>query len=292
MTDEHDPTTAAATDTAARLFDLSGARAVVTGAASGLGLAIAEVLGANGARLACCDRDEAGLEKAAAHLAARGATVTTRVLDVRDPAAVEAAVASIADELGGIDVAFANAGLAKGASMRQAAGAIDALALEDWREVLAVDLDGAFYTIRSVAAVMKRQRSGSIVATASTAGLRGEPMVSYAYVAAKAALVNLVRQAAIELGPYNVRCNAIAPGPIHTNIGGGGPKPADYETDWTSTLPLGRFGQPGDLKGTALLLASAASSFVTGAIWTLDGGATALNQGRMGDVGPGSREAG
>ena len=122
--------------------------------------------------------------------------------------------------------------------------------------------------------------------TASTAGIRPEPMVSYSYIAAKAALVNVVRQASIELAPYGVRVNALAPGPFRTNIGARRPRAADHDQRWIESVPLGRRAQPDEIKGTALLLASPAGSFVTGAIWTIDGGASALTQGRMSDVAP------
>jgi len=142
-----------------------------------------------------------------------------------------------------------------------------------------VDLNGVFNTLRAVSPVLKAQGSGSIVVTASTAGLRPEPLVGYAYVAAKAAVVNLVKQAAIELVQYGVRVNAIAPGSFATNIGAGKVQSKHYGEVWMRALPMGRVGQPDEIKGICLLLASPASSFVTGSVWTIDGGATALTQG-------------
>lgn len=273
-------------DLAAALFDVTGLRVVVTGAASGIGLGIAEVCSANGATVVLADRDADGLEAARTRLAEAGCAVRAEVLDVADPAAVDTFFAEVDRELGGVDVTFANAGVARGASLRDPAGAIDALGLDDWRATLDVNLTGAFSTMRASARIMKRQRSGSIVATTSTAGLRSEPKVSYAYVAAKAALTNVVRQAAVELAAYGVRVNAIAPGPVETNIGSGRVRPPDHLEGWLSTIPLGRMGKVDELKGVALLLASPAGSYVTGSIWTVDGGATALSQGRVQDVTP------
>jgi NAD(P)-dependent dehydrogenase (short-subunit alcohol dehydrogenase family) len=123
---------------------------------------------------------------------------------------------------------------------------------------------------------MRRQGAGRIIVTASTAGLRNDPLVSNSYVAAKAAIVNLTRQAALSLAPFGVHVNAIAPGPFHTNLGSDGAvvrSRAATEAKWSKTIPLGRMGQPEEIKGLALLLASPASSFITGAVFPIDGGA-------------------
>jgi len=139
-----------------------------------------------------------------------------------------------------------------------------------WRRVLAVNLDGVLHTMRAAAAVMKPQRSGRIVVTASTAGLRADPMVCYGYAASKAAVINVAKQAALELAPHGVHVNVIAPGPIKTRIGGG--VTSESEKAWAALVPLGRMGETEELKGLALLLASRASSFMTGAVITIDGG--------------------
>src|SRR5437867_12846864 len=127
--------------------------------------------------------------------------------------------------------------------------------------------------MRAAAAVMKPQRSGRIVVTASTAGLRTDPMVGYSYAVTKAAVISAVREAALELAPHGVHVNAIAPGPIRTRIGGGVLPSKEIEQLWAATVPLGRMGEPDEIKGVALLLASPASSFVTGAVIPVDGGA-------------------
>jgi NAD(P)-dependent dehydrogenase (short-subunit alcohol dehydrogenase family) len=232
------------------------------------------------------DWDAEGLEEARERLAQAGCDVRSEVVDIADPDAVDALFARVDEALGGVDVTFANAGVNRGANLRDPAGALDAFGLEDWETVLSINLTGAFSTIRASARIMKRQRAGSIVVTASTASLRAEPKVGYAYVASKAALVNLVRQASIELAAYSVRINAIAPGPVETNIAKGRALPPDYLEGWLATIPLGRRAKVDELKGIALLLASPASSYVTGSVWTVDGGASALTQGRMQDVAP------
>lgn len=273
-------------DLAGALFDVKGLRTVVTGAASGIGLGMAEVCAANGASVVLADRDAEGLERARERLADGGCDVRAVAVDVADPESVDALFAKVDEQLGGVDVTFANAGVNRGANLREPEGAIDAFSLEDWETVLAINLTGAFSTIRASARIMKRQHAGSIVVTTSTASQRPEPKVGYAYVASKAALANLVRQAAIELAVYGVRINAIAPGPVETNIANGRVLPPDYLEGWLATIPLGRRAKVDELKGVALLLASPASSYVTGSVWTIDGGASALNQGRMQDVAP------
>jgi NAD(P)-dependent dehydrogenase (short-subunit alcohol dehydrogenase family) len=123
---------------------------------------------------------------------------------------------------------------------------------------------------------MKPRKSGSIVVTTSIAGIKAEHLVGYGYLAAKAALNNIVRQAALELARHNVRVNAIAPGPFLTNIGGGRlHREPDVVKKFTDMVPLGRLGNTDEIKGLALLLASPAGSFITGAVIPIDGGATA-----------------
>jgi len=138
--------------------------------------------------------------------------------------------------------------------------------------VLAVNLGGVFATVQAAAGVMSPRRRGSIIAVVSVAGLKAEPMVGYAYAASKAAVVNLVRQAAAELAPLGVRVNGIAPGPIRTNIGGGRIRDPQAEAGFRAAVPMGRIGDPEEIKGLALLLASDASSFITGVTIPLDGG--------------------
>jgi NAD(P)-dependent dehydrogenase (short-subunit alcohol dehydrogenase family) len=264
----------------ARIFDVRGRVALVTGGGSGLGLAIATVLADCGARVIIADRDETRLADAARDLP----TVEPAVLDVADAAAVDAVVDSVVDRHGRLDVAFANAGIGAGRGPGDATGLIDAFDLALWQQVLDVNLNGVVHTVRAAARAMKRQRSGSIIVTASTAGLRQDPYVSYSYVVAKAGVVNLVHQAALDLARWQVRVNAIAPGPFRTNLGGGGPRRPDADARWAAAVPLGRMGDPAEIRGLALLLASDASSFMTGAVYPIDGGQL-LQSPALGPVG-------
>ena len=253
-----------------RLFDVRGTRAVVTGAASGLGFAMAEVLADAGARVTLADIDAERLQRAAERLEGE---VRTQRVDVADTAQVDALIDGAAAEYGGLDVVFANAGISLEPGFTAPGGGLESIDDEQWRRVLDVDFDGVIATMRAAARVMRPQRSGRIIVTASTAGLRTDPMVGYSYATAKAAVISATRQAALELAPHGVLVNALAPGAIRTNIGGGVLPTPEIERMWADTIPLGRMGEPEEIKGLVLLLASRASSYMTGAILPVDGGA-------------------
>lgn len=260
-----------------RLFDVRDVRAVVTGAASGLGFAMAEVLADCGARVTLADIDGDLLEQSTKTLEDRGGRVRGSVVDVSDADRVRALFDEVVAADGGVDVVFANAGMATNPGFAVEGGErIDAIDRAAWDTVIGVNLNGVIFTIGSAAAAMRRQGGGRIVVTSSVAGIRPEPVVCYSYIASKAALLNVVRQAALDLAPDNVLVNAICPGPFKgTRIGGGGTLDPDPETEqqWASTVPVGRMAEPEELKGLVLLLASPAGSFITGAAYVIDGGA-------------------
>src|SRR5689334_10246948 len=266
-----------AAETLARLFDVRGTRVVVTGAASGLGFAMAEVLSDCGARVTLADIDEARLEASVARLGEPSRGVAT---DVRDEASVQALFDSVVAAEGGVDVVFANAGLASVPGFRVDGGqTIDTVDRADWDHVLSVNLNGVMHTMRAASAVMKRQGGGRIVVTASNAGLRPEPMVCYGYAASKAAVIHLVRHAALELAEYNILVNAICPGPFYGTLIGGGVTEhptEEMKAAWQTLIPLGRMAHPDELKGLVVLLASPASSFITGAAHVIDGGSLVM----------------
>jgi NAD(P)-dependent dehydrogenase (short-subunit alcohol dehydrogenase family) len=206
----------------AELFNINGHVAFVTGAASGLGLAFAEVMAENGAKVVLADVDAAGLERAATRLTAAGCAVEQAIVDIGDTAALRAAIDGTVERHGRLDAVFANAGISSGPGFELSPnGTIDAMDMNLFQRAIELNLVATFMTIRLGATHMKRQRSGSIVVTTSIAGTRSEPLVGYGYVAAKAAVGNIVRHAAVDLASYNVRVNAIAPGPFLTNIAGG-----------------------------------------------------------------------
>jgi len=272
------------------LFDVRGQVALVTGGASGLGYAFASILADAGASVVVADWDKAGLEQAVADLGKNGGTVSGIQLDVSDAGAVHDAVDGIVAAQGRIDIAFANAGVARGRPPLLPEGWLDDMSMTDYNALIDVNLHGVVYTVQAAAKHMKRARSGSIVTTASTAGLRNDPYTPYSYTIAKAGVVNFTKQAAHDLARWGVRVNAIAPGPFKTNLGSANrtvitstgnanaansetPTGASNEDMWKAVIPLGRMGNPTEIRGLALLLASKAGSFMTGGVYPIDGGA-------------------
>ncbi|MFM7570035.1 MAG: SDR family NAD(P)-dependent oxidoreductase [Betaproteobacteria bacterium] len=261
---------------AEQLFSIEGQVAVVTGAAAGLGRAYAEVLAANHAHVVLTDIDPGGLADAVAEIQSRGGSAEALVLDSGDRDAIGAAIDKIAAAAGRLDIVFANAGISAGPGFAFTPGGLmEQVQPEVWDRVLAVNLTGVFATIRAAAQHMKAARRGRIIVTASIAGMRAETLVGYAYSATKAAVINLVRHTAMELAPYSVTVNAIAPGPFATNIAGGRMRDPTVRERFAKLVPMQRVADPDEIKGLALLLASPASAFITGTVIPIDGGATA-----------------
>ena len=258
---------------ASALFQVEGISAVVTGGAAGIGLAYAEVMAANGARVTILDADADALDGAVAALSALGPAARGIAVDVTDSAALDRAVADVAAASGRLDVVFANAGITAGPGFlttdgaRDPAGALESIAPELWQRVIATNLTAVFATIRACVPHMKAQGHGRIIVTTSIAGLRPSAVVGTPYMIAKAAAAHLVRQAALELAAYGIRVNAIAPGPFRTRMTSPG-----LESIWAAALPVGRVASTDDIKGLALYLASPASGYVTGAQFVIDGG--------------------
>lgn len=262
----------------ATLFDVRGYSVLVTGAASGIGYAYAEVLAANGAHVVLADMNVALLEVAVARLQQAGGRVAGVVADVTQPATLQAAVAHVLEREQRLDVLFANAGISagpgflKGDGSRNEAAAIEHLSLDTFDHVLAVNLRGALATIQAAVPAMKRQRSGRIIVTTTVSLMRTETLVSTLYVASKAALGQLVRQAALELAAHGILVNGIAPGPTVTQIGGGRLQEPAARAPFEQAIPLHRLATPQDLQGAALFLASPASAYITGTQIVVDGG--------------------
>jgi len=274
--ESNDPRGARAREVLGRLIDVRGTRVVVTGAASGLGFAMAEVLAECGARVTLADIAEERLERSTQRLLERGCDVRSFVVDVSDEDGVQALFDQVVAEQGGVDVVFANAGLAATPGFRVEGGqTLDRVQRSDWDKVISVNQTGVMFTMRAAAAVMKRQASGRIVVTASNAGLRPEPLVCYGYAASKAAVIHMVRHAALDLASHGILVNAICPGPFYGTLIGGGvtENPTEeMKRAWQTLIPLGRMADPEELKGLVVLLASPASSFITGAALVIDGG--------------------
>ena len=234
-------------------FDIRGRSALVTGAASGIGLAYAECMAEAGAKVTLTDIDATGAEREAARLAGEGHEVRWAACDVSKLEQVAAAFDGHVAAYGGCDIAFANAGLDVGngfwspENARNPAGQIDVYPKEAWDKSIGINLTGVFHTVREAARVMKankERRGGSIVITSSNAAEVNEAIVGVPYMAAKAGVKHFMRHAAYELAAYGIRVNAIAPGPFVTNIGDGWVKknPA-AKAAWDELVPVWRMAE-------------------------------------------------
>ncbi|MFW6067697.1 MAG: SDR family NAD(P)-dependent oxidoreductase [Myxococcota bacterium] len=249
---------------------LEGKRAIVTGAASGIGRASAVRFAEEGARVVLCDVDHEGLD-ATAQAMPSSAAAHVRVLDVGVESAVEQLVAETVNEWGGVDVLFANAGV----SGRLVSFA--ELTEQDWLDLLRVNLLGTFFCIKHATRAMTGAGGGAVVVTASVAGLRsGAGPVHYS--ASKAALVNLVQTVACQLGGTAVRINAVCPGLIETGMTRPlfeAARAAGKEGRIGQLNPLRRAGGPEEIAEVAAFLASDAASYVNGQAIVVDGGLSA-----------------
>ena len=257
--------------TLARLQDLSGRVALVTGGSRGLGLQMAEVLGELGARVAISARKPAELEEARAHLTSLGIECLTVPCDMGDLAGIPSLVESVVGGLGPIDILVNNAGTTWGQPTAEHT-------LDGWNKVLTLNLTAIFVATQEVGKrCMLPRRQGKVVNIASIQGLSGgypEGMPTIAYNASKGGVVNFTRMLAKEWAPHNVNVNAIAPGYFESKMT---KHIFDHQHDKTAGLaPLGRTGGVEDLKGVTALLASEAGAFITGQIIAVDGGLTAV----------------
>lgn len=255
----------------ARLFDLGGQIALITGGSRGLGLQIAEALGEYGARIVLAARKVAELDAAVAHLAALGIAAEAVACDLGTPEAADALIAQIVQRHGRLDILVNNAGTSWGAPMED-------YPLEGWNKVLNLNLTSVFLLTQAAGRrAFLPQGHGKVLNIASVAGLQGHhPRMigTIAYSSAKGAVVNFTRALAAEWGPRNINVNAIAPGYFPSKLTDVTlERHGDFLIEHT---PLGRLGGPDDLKGAALLLASEAGRHITGQVLVIDGGAAVI----------------
>jgi len=254
-----------------KLFDLSGRVALITGGSRGLGLQIAEALGEMGARMVLTARKQDELDEAIKHLAAQKVDATAIACDLAKPEAVAPLVEAVTKQRGTIDILVNNAGATWGAPT------VD-YPLEAWEKVLRLNLTALFLLSQEVGRkVMIPAKRGKIVNVASIAGMIGPstPMMpTIAYNTSKAGVINFTRALAAEWAPFNITVNAIAPGFFPTKMSRGVLE--KYGDALQERNPMKRVGGPEELKGVAVLLASDASSFITGQTIAVDGGVTSI----------------
>jgi gluconate 5-dehydrogenase len=253
------------------LFDLTGRTALVTGGSRGLGLQIAEALGQAGARLVLTSRKAADLEQAAAHLKTLGIDASWIAADASDALQAQGVVAEAIKRLGHIDILVNNAGATWGAPAEDHP-------LEAWDKVMNLNIRSLFVFSQAVAkASMIARQYGRIINVASIAGLGGQPstMTTIAYNTSKGAVVNFTRALAGEWGRHGITVNALAPGFFPSKMTRGTLDKFGADA-LAQAAPLRRLGDDDDLKGAALLFASAAGKHITGQILAVDGGVSAI----------------
>ncbi|MGQ0731261.1 SDR family NAD(P)-dependent oxidoreductase [Acidovorax sp.] len=260
------------------LFNVKGLTVAITGGASGIGFAYAEALASNGAQVILIDVDSEALAAAVDKLGRDGSEVHAELADVTQPHSLRQAINAVIAQHGRLDVMFANAGISAGPGFlrsngeRNPDGEVENLSLDLWQRVLSTNVTSVLLSLQLVVPQMKKQGGGRFIATSSISASIAETLVSSLYATSKGAVSHMVRQYALELARYNILVNAISPGPVVTNIGGGRLKSADARRPFEQAAPLGRIAEPQDLQGAALFLASPASSLITGTEIVIDGG--------------------
>ena len=256
------------------LFTLTGKVSLVTGAGSGLGRVFCEAMAEHGSDVVCSDINEAWAKETADMIANYGVKTAVVKADVSKQDEVKALFRKVDQEFGKLDVLFNNAGIAtKGVRIHE-------MRLEDWNKVIGVNLTGVFLCMQEGIKLMLRQKSGSIINIASILGLVAvdpDLLAIQHYIASKHGVIGITKTAAVQYGPDNIRVNAIAPGFYAGTKLGDVEERTEKEAQAMaekaiSLTPLKRFGQPEEIKGLAVLLASDASSFITGSTYVTDGG--------------------
>lgn len=241
---------------------MEGKKVIVTGAARGIGQAIALRFAEEGAELALCDLNTEYLEETAAAAKDNGARVECYSIDVGDFDAVKAVVKQIGSDLGGVDVLVNNAGITKDGFMMR-------MSEKDWDAVLNVNLKGAFAFTKATTRLMMKQRSGSIVNIASIIGLIGNAGQCN-YAASKGGVIAMTKSVAKEMASRNIRANAVAPGFIQTAMTDA--LPEENKKAMMNLIPLDRLGEPRDVANAVLFLASDEAGYITGQVLNICGG--------------------
>ncbi len=252
------------------MFSLKGRVVVVSGASSGLGAQMAKGFAEQGADLVITARRMEKLETLATAIREMGVKCLPLKCDVTDSAMINQVAEQVEKEFGKVDVLLNCAGSAENA------GVLD-MTDEQWQFTIDTDLSSVFYVTRAFANIMKKNNYGRIINIASMYGLVGNSAIgTIAYHSSKGGVVNFTRAVAAELAKYNITCNAICPGYFMTELTESTLKTEEFSAYMKATVPLGRYGNEGELNAGAIFLASDEASYVTGAILTIDGGYTAV----------------
>jgi NAD(P)-dependent dehydrogenase (short-subunit alcohol dehydrogenase family) len=237
--------------------------AIVTGAASGIGHEVATQLAARGATVVVADANEAGAEAAVARLRSHGGTASASGCDVASVGDVQRMVAETIQRFRRIDILVHSAGVGIERSFLDTTP-------EEWRRLIDVDLSGTFFCCQATAREMVDRRYGRIITLSSTAGVRGGTGRA-AYGAAKGGVISLTKVMAVELAPFGITVNALAPGAVETELVARMHSPETRRV-YTAGIPAGRYGTPAEIAATAVFLASETASYVTGHVLAVDGG--------------------
>jgi len=249
------------------IFSLEGKKALVTGASRGIGAAIALAYAECGADVALAARSADDIEALADKIRGLGRNAVAITTDVTHLDQVHACVDRAVEQLGGLDVCVNNAGGSK-----FMAPAVETR-IDGWHKAIRLNLDSVFYFCQKVGAHMLEHGRGSVINMASVAGVSAAPTLSY-YAAAKHGVVGLTKTLAVEWGSGGVRCNAIAPGWIKTDLNRAMWENEEFARGWVANQPIARWGETDDITGAAVYLASDASRLMTGQTIVIDGGQT------------------